>query len=174
MEKETDLPIGSEVVKVFPETEILGHEVTAGQDDSTEPLGLKIRMRVPLGMASDDFLYVQPVLLPMLEKELVDTEKRLYPIDFPYPYQSRYIASVIPPEGYAVEELPPSIRMVSEDGGITASYAAEAQPTGVVNVLFTLQLDRTVYPPKAYPALREMYRKIIELQESAIVLKRAK
>ncbi len=173
-ESPDDTPIASEVLSAFPEARLLTHEVGGGDDDASAPLSVNLSMQVPAAMASDDFLYLQPVLIPMLNKELDDVETRLYPVDFPYPWQLDYVANVVIPEGYTVEELPESIRMQSEDGGMSATYSVTDNGSGLISLVFRVSLDRTVYQAADYPMLRHMYRRIIDLQEANIVFTRAK
>ena len=174
MTKESEAPLAAQLLTTFPEATVVSHEVVDGDTDPNKALSYNLKLQVPAGAGSEDYLYVLPVMIAMLDKTLDDVEQRLYPIDFPYPWKQQYVATITVPEGYAVEELPESIRLVAEDGGMSAMYAAEAKPNGTVSVIFNVQLDRTVYPPDAYPLLRDMYRRIIELQESPIVFKRAK
>ncbi|MCP9237599.1 DUF3857 domain-containing protein [Lewinella sp. JB7] len=174
MESGNDAPLAEEIRTVFPEAEIVSHEVLKGGDNSSEPLAYRMKVRIPAAMPSEDYLYVQPILLPALDSELDDVETRLYPIDFPYPQRLQYISNIRLPEGYAVEELPQSVNLVSEDGGMSAKYVVESKPGQMISLIFEVELDRTLYSAAEYPVLREMFRRVIEIQESAIVLKRAK
>ncbi|WP_168797454.1 DUF3857 domain-containing protein [Neolewinella litorea] len=174
MDSPLDGPLVREIVAGFPETQVRSHEVTHGVDDPSGALGITAELDVPAGMVADDYLYLQPVVIPLLDDELDDVEQRLYPIDFPYPWQVNYIANIKVPEGYAVEELPASVRLRSADGGMAAFYSASDDANGTISIVFRVNLDQTVYPADAYPMLRDMYRRIIELQEATIVFRRAK
>ncbi|NJB85124.1 transglutaminase-like putative cysteine protease [Lewinella marina] len=174
METPAEGPIARQIIEKFPEALVRSQKVTLGADDPAGPLGITVELDVPAGLLSDDFLYLQPVIIPVLNDELDDVEQRLYPIDFPYPWQLQYIANVKVPEGYVVEELPPSIRLVSQDGGMQATFSASEGLGGEISIVFRVHLDQTVYPATAYPVLRDMYRRIIELQETTIVCRRAK
>ena len=166
-------PIAADILEVFPDAKVL-ELVTDETDDPSDPMGSTMTMEVPAAMASADYLYVQPILLRLLDEELDDVETRIYPVDFAHPWNKQFIANITPPEGYALEELPQSVRLVSEDRGMEAMYSASVKPDNTISVRLAIKLDRTVYPAASYPALRNMYRKIIELQEAPIVLKRAK
>lgn len=174
MKQPSEAPLLSEIVAKYPGTEILEAATVEGEEGATQPLTYRTKIKVPAVVAGNDYLYIQPILIPLIDAELDDVEQRLYPIDFPYPWREQYIANVEIPEGYMVEELPASIRMVSEDGGMTTTFTAAAQTEGTVTINLAVDLDRTVYQAGDYTALRSMYRHIIELQESTIVCKRAK
>ena len=169
----TDQPIAADILDVFPDAKVLELN-TDEADNPADPLGSTMTLQVPAAMASADYLYVQPILLRLLDEELDDVETRIYPVDFPHPWNKQFIANITPPEGYTLEELPKSVRLVSEDRGMEAMYSASVKPDNTISVRLAVKLDRTVYPAASYPALRNMYRQIIELQEAPIVLKRAK
>lgn len=172
-EEDADLPLVADIVEIFPETELVNHavkdpEVFAG------PLTMNMELRVPMGQAFEDYLYVQPILVTVLDKELAEVEQRIYPVDFSYPWQQRYITNLTIPEGYTVEELPESVRMRSEDGSISCTFAAEEKADHTVSINFIVDVSRTVYPAQEYPVLKDIFRQIIDMQSAIIVLKRAK
>ncbi|SEQ65922.1 DUF3857 and transglutaminase domain-containing protein [Neolewinella agarilytica] len=173
MEEDAELPIVENMMESFPEAEVINHLVKEEKVKSG-PLSMDFKLKVPMGQAMDDYLYVQPILSPVLHNELADAEYRLYPVDFAYPWIKRYITTISVPEGYAVEELPESIRLRSEDGTMSCTFAATEKEDKTISINFTVSIDRTVYEASEYGALRTMFKRIIELQESTIVLKRAK
>ncbi|WP_187271112.1 DUF3857 domain-containing protein [Neolewinella aurantiaca] len=172
MENDNEFPILDEVIEAYPETELVNKEVDKGEDNSG-PLNLKLNLKVPIAQAVDDYLYLQPVLFPVLDEGLDDVEQRLFPVDFAYPWQERYIASITIPEGYVVDELPASERIVSEDNTFVVTFASEDKGNGVIGVNFNVSVKQTVYPANEYAGLREMFRRVINCQEATIVLKKA-
>ena len=173
MEEDTEMPVVRDIVEVFPDAKLVGH-VVKDETEVSGPLSMEITMEVPMGEALDDYMYVRPVLVPSLDEELDDVENRLYPVDFGYPWTERYITTITLPEGYAVEELPESMRIVSPDKSITCMFTASETPAGQVSINFTVSMKRTEYAAAEYPIVKQMFAKIIEMQESNIVLKKAK
>jgi transglutaminase-like putative cysteine protease len=171
LESIRELPLADMIVKSFPETEIIGYE-TPGDDKLSDKLTLNLELKVPMGQPIDDYLYVKPILCPALEQELVDVEKRVYPIDFAYPRVERYITSISIPEGYVVEELPPSMKLTSEDGTISCTIATEDKGNQMISLNFSVSINRTVFQPREYIVLQDMFQRVIELQESIIILKK--
>ncbi len=172
-EKKEDLemPLVDDIIRTFPEAELVSFKVKE-EETLSGPLSVDYTLKVPMGQAIDDYLYVQPILCPMLDKGMADVEERLYPVDFSYPWQRRYITNIKLPEGYAVEELPESIRLVSEDGSLMATFAVEEKDAQTISLNFTVNVKRTVYAAAEYPTVRDMFRRIIDLQQSTLVLKR--
>ncbi len=170
-----EAPLADEILAHFPEMEVTQDGNAGQEEDVNGSLDYSLRLRVPsVGQVLDDYLYVQPFLLTMLDGELDDVETRLYPIDFAYPWQQRFIVYLTVPEGYVLEDVPANVRVRAEDGSMVASFASQVMPNGVISLLFNVTLDRTFYPADHYPGLRDMYRRIIELQETPLVFKRAK
>ena len=169
---ERDKPVVREITAGFPESTVTSFTLLDGKADRPEVLDYEALLSMPAGEAMDDYIYLQPVLFPVLDGDLADTEERTMPIDFAYPWEQRYIANIHLPEGYALEEAPAPIRVKAADGSMLASFSAEEHTPGLLSVRLTVQLDRTVYAAHEYPALRDMYRRVIELQESLLVLKR--
>ena len=173
LEDNADLPIVRMAIKNFPEMEVVSHTVDEASGISG-PFSMDMELSVPMGQAVDDYLYVQPILCPVLSEELADVDQRLYPVDFGHPWTEQYVTTLKLPSGYEVEELPESMRMVSEDGSMTCILTAEAKAADELFLNFKVQVKKAIYQPKEYVVLKQMFQRIIELQESTIVLKKAK
>lgn len=173
LEDDNEFPLMEDILGIFPDATLVDKEV---KDDGSKsgPLNFNMHLKVPVGQSLDDFLYVQPILCPVLEKTLADVEQRLYPVDFGFPWQQRYIASISIPEGYAIEEMPKSTRIKSQDGSMVCSFLATTNEAKKINLQFSVSVKQTVYQPRDYAILRQMFQEIIDLQEATLVLKRAK
>jgi Transglutaminase-like superfamily. len=73
------------------------------------------------------------------------------------------------PEGYQVQYLPPAQQLHNQAGSFT--YALTQQEHSVT-VHYTLQLQRVVYNPQQYPALRKLLKLDYAAQQSPIILVR--
>lgn len=173
MVEDNELPVAMDIIEAYPEAEIVSHEIS-DSDELSGPLSMTMKLKVPIGQGIDDYLYVQPILFPFLDKGLADVDQRLYPIDFAYPRQERYITNITMPEGYVLDELPESQRVSSEDGTIGCTFAVEDKGDNVLSLNFTVDIKKTVYAPSEYLAIKKIFKMIIDFQESTIVLKRAK
>lgn len=172
MEDDNQGPIMTDVLAKFPEAIFVSREV--GKTENTfDPLKFDLEMEVPVGVAGDDLIYVSPILVPALTRELADNEARYTPIDFGYAWKKRYIAKLSIPAGYAVEELPPSVRVSSEDGTINYLFTTGADQQAI-NINLTVEVERSLFAAEEYQALRELFKRILEVQDSIVVLKKAK
>lgn len=174
MQDKAQAPLVPELTAAFPDLKVDSYNTLEDASDTGEHFNYELNLQVPVGQVIDDYLYLRPVLLPLLDGELADAEHRYLPIDFEYPYMQRYAASFRIPAGYTLEDAPAPVRLRTADNGITASYTVSEPAPGTINVAYVIKLDRTLYPAAEYGNLREMFRRMIELQESPLVLKRAK
>ena len=172
MENANEFPLMDDILETFPETELISKEVV-DDDDESGPLSVNMKMKVPMGHAVDDYIYVQPILIPVLDDGLADVEERFYPVDFGYPWQERYIANITLPEGYVLDELPASQRVTSADKSLSVTFAAEKKGENALGLNFTVAVRKTVYKANEYGGLRELFRNVVEMQETTIVLKKA-
>ncbi|WP_116105329.1 DUF3857 domain-containing protein [Lewinella sp. IMCC34191] len=169
---EREKPVVRDIMAAFPEATVDSFTVLEGKSDQAEQFNYEAQLTVPAAQVLDDYLYLQTVILPLLEGDLADADQRSFPIDFPYPWEHRYIASVHLPEGYHLEEAPAPVRLKAEDGSIVATFSSQETVPGLISVALTVQLGRTLYAAHEYDALRDMFRRIIEMQEAPLVLKR--
>lgn len=172
MEDDKEGPLMSDIIDIFPDAEFISRELEE-EDDIRAPHKIGLKARVPLAQIADDYIYLSPIISYPLEEGLVDTETRYAPVDLGYPSRHRYVAKIKIPEGYAVEEMPESIRMRSEDGSVSASFTA-AKDEETISVNYTLDLGRAVFTADEYYALKEIFERAIELQTSMLVLRRVK
>lgn len=173
MEKDDEFPLFEDIMSRHPEAAMLEKDIKEEERKSGQ-LDMTMKLNVQVGEVIDDYMYLQPILMQILETELADAEQRLYPVDFPYPMMERYISNITLPEGYVLDELPESLRVRSEDGSISCLFTASSNQTNQIGINLQVSIDRTVYQPDEYVILRQIFKKIIELQETTLVIKRAK
>lgn len=167
-ETEEDRPMVSQLMRQYPEARI--------SNFSAEPeagtLQVSADCIIPAAEVIDDYMYIRPLLLPMIEQELFALAKREYPVDIPYGTSERFVLQLTVPENYAVEELPASQKVsLTEDGAVTFNYSVN--PVGsllVINIAF--DFGRLLFAPEEYEYLKSFIDQIIELQESQIVLRK--
>ncbi len=174
METNVDAPFADDILELFPDAQVLDFGSDMKDADEVGKLNIELTMQVPVGEVIDDYLYVRPNLIPVLEKELADVKERLYPVDFPYPWVERFITTIKIPEGYAVEELPESTVVRTPDNQASVMLAAEDKGDGTISVNFSINMAKTFYEAKDYEQLRQIFENIIAMQEATIVLKRSK
>lgn len=101
------------------------------------------------------------IINPMLflnknSNEFDQTEQRKYTIDFISPYTRVKKVVLEIPEGYEIEELPKSKKIVTEDKEITYSYVIE-QKGNMLEIISTTTVASADYPKEYYPAFKQIW-----------------
>jgi hypothetical protein len=138
-----------------------------------EELIENVYCRIPDGvMATGDFMYLSAVFQPLLTENPFKLEKRLFPVDIPYPINDQYMMSLRLPEGYVVEELPESVNLVTPGNGARFRFMVQKKNERELQVVSQLKIEQLHYEPDEYTPLREIFARLIEKQEEQIVLRR--
>jgi hypothetical protein len=118
-----------------------------------------------------DIMYINPFVTGQVESNPFKLEERVYPVDYPSPLEKIYTCKLVVPEDYAVDELPKSkLFMLPENA---AKYMFNVSQAG--NTIFissNLQINKNIFLPTEYPALREFYNQVVAKQSEQIVLKK--
>jgi len=101
------------------------------------------------------------IINPMLflnknSNEFDQTEERKYTIDFISPYTRVKKVVLEIPEGYTIEELPKSKKIVTEDKEIAYSYVIE-QKGNTLEIISTTTVGSADYPKEYYPAFKQIW-----------------
>ncbi|MEO0474291.1 MAG: transglutaminase-like domain-containing protein, partial [Bacteroidota bacterium] len=125
-----------------------------------------------LASASGDFIYVSPMLFFGEEKNPFLQKDRFYPIDFIHPKTYRYSISYQIPEGFEVDELPESSRMILPNRDLTFEFQCQQIDSSTVQVISNFAIKQPYYSPAQYPNLKTMFDLLIARHGSQIVLKK--
>ena len=95
---------------------------------------------------------------------------RQLPIEMPFPTLQRSVIKINIPEGYQIETLPEEVNItLPKDGG---EYTFNiAQKENVIVITSSIYVKRLHFEVAEYEAVKTFYDKIIEIQNSQIVLK---
>lgn len=101
------------------------------------------------------------IINPMLfmnknSNEFDQAEIRKFQIDFIAPYTKIKKVILEIPEGYAIEEMPKSKKIVTDDKEIEYSYVAE-QKGNKLEVTSTVKVASADYPKEYYPAFKQIW-----------------
>ena len=118
-----------------------------------------------------DKMYVSPFMFFTTTENPFKQETRQYPVDFVYPNQDKYNINLTIPEGYVVETLPQpkAVSMPEEMGSFKYNLSNNGN---VVQVIFTLDINRAIIGSEYYEALKNFYKEMINKQTEKIVLKK--
>jgi hypothetical protein len=142
-------------------------------EDVYKPLRYNAVVNIPNGAtANGDFMYINPVLHPIFDKNPFTLVERIYPVDIPFPISYRYILNLETPPGYVVEDLPePTNLVLPENAGKFTLLVAKKDSR--IQITVTTQLNRLKFEPEDYSEIKKFFDLIIEKQQEQIVLKKS-
>lgn len=118
-----------------------------------------------------DMMYFSPMLYYGIDENPFKLEQRNYPVDYAYPINETYVLQFDIPEGYEIEELPESTRLALPDKTGFFSYSANAV-ANQVQIRSIFKINKSIFIPDEYLALKEFYNLIVEKHGEQIVLRK--
>lgn len=146
---------------------------TKNLEATGEPLITDVFCRIPGSVQNaGDYLYLSPVILPSLTENPFKVEKRLFPVDIPYPFNEQYIMKLQLPEGYHLEEIPEPVQVTLEGDGAHFNFFIKQSGERELQVVSRFVVRQLHYEPEAYRGIRELFDRFVEKQREQIVLRK--
>jgi hypothetical protein len=143
-----------------------------GMDVDTLPLTQKIDFNADLTGSDQNYLYFNTDLFNLMGDNPFKNEERISDIDFGYRDNYAITGVYKLPAGYKTDALPKSVTIVMPDGSIVFKRTV-AEQDGSVLVKYTLNHKKTLYFNEDYQDIRGFYKKMYELLNEQIVLKKS-
>lgn len=118
-----------------------------------------------------DMLIFNPLLFFAHSDNPFKLENRDYPVEYPYMSRRRVLLTYTIPEGYEVESIPTPQRMLAEDRSFTFLYNI-TQLGNTIHVVHDFSINKTMFLPNEYDALKSFYARVIDKHGEKIVLKK--
>lgn len=118
-----------------------------------------------------DKLYFSPLLYMATTENPFKAEKRIYPVDFGYPWKRKVMMNINIPEGYEIESIPEIATVRLPDNLGSYAFKITKTPTGI-SVVVLKEINSAVIPSDKYDSLRELYRILVEKEKEKVVLKK--
>jgi hypothetical protein len=153
-----------------------GEDITisdAGIDSLDQPDDpVKVHYSFKIHQSGDEKkIYLNPFIGAGLRENPFVAAERKYPIEMPNAPDDLYVFNMSVPDGYAVEELPKSVRATLNSHDGTFDYLIGEQG-GMVQLRCRLKLNKATFGPEDYVNLREFYAMVVKKEEESIVLKK--
>ena len=101
--------------------------------------------------------------------EFNQIEERKYPIEFLSPYETVKKVTITIPDNYKFENLPKSKKFKTEDEGIVYSYVVSTEGNKIT-VETSVKIDSDNYPREYYPAFKQIFDAITQLEGQLVTL----
>jgi hypothetical protein len=138
----------------------------------TLPLKQTFEFKYSLTEPDGDYLYFNPNLFTGLGDNPFLSETRVSNIDFGPLYSYSINGRYQLPAGYKTDVLPKSVSMQMPDKGIIFKRVL-AEQDGFILVHYSIDFRNQVYKKDDYPAIRDFYKKMYEMLNEQIVLKKS-
>jgi hypothetical protein len=138
--------------------------------DVTKPVKIIYNYEVSDGVdVVGDKLYFSPLLFLATKDNPFKLEERLYPIDFVFPFEDKFLINIMIPEGYKTESLPESEGMAFKDGDAKFEYILQENGK-YLQLKVRLEVNNSIVQPIDYKDFKSFFSKIIEKHAEQIVL----
>lgn len=140
-------------------------------EQDTLPLTETVAFQLDLAGSDDNYIFVNPNIFSSFRSNPFLSENRISDIDFGsvdyYAINGLYKI----PQGYKIESLPKPTSLMMPDTSITFKRVVAAAENAI-SVHYTINYKRAVFAADEYPAIRDFYKKMFEMLNEQIVLKK--
>lgn len=141
-------------------------------DIDTLPLKQLINFNLDLTSSDNNYIYFNPILLSSFKTNPFLSTNRFTDIDFGYLNNYFIVGTYSIPQGYKVDALPKSVSMIMPDKSITFKRVAGEQD-GKIMVRYIINYQKSMYFKENYPEFHEFFKKMYEMLNEQIVLKKS-
>lgn len=137
-----------------------------------DPLGVAYELQITPDPGSDIF-YFNPMLGEGYKENPFKAAERKYPVEMPYAMDQTYTLNMEIPEGYVVDEVPKSAKVLfNEDQGFFEYMIVKGED----NIQFRsrIKLNQANFKPEDYSTLRDFFGYVVKKQSEQIVFKKKK
>ncbi len=147
-------------------------DIRMGGEDISKPISVNFSARFEqVGQEIGGKIYLPIMVEKFFEDNPLKSVTRTFPVQLPYPVKSEYIFNLTIPDGYAVEYIPESEKLVIE-GGPVMQVVSSILEGSIVQIKMTLLIKEQTYAPEYYEHLRKFFSGVVEKQDLQIILKK--
>jgi hypothetical protein len=138
------------------------------QPDQPLSLGYDIEIK-----PDADIFYFNPMLSEGYKENPFKAAQRFYPVEMPSATDETYVMNMEIPQGYDVDELPKSAKVLFNENEGFFEYLVQKNED---NIQFRarVKLAKANYKPEDYDSLREFFGFVVKKENEQIVFKKKK
>jgi hypothetical protein len=141
-------------------------------DDDTLPLVQNINFNLDLTGSDENYIYFKANLFSEAFNNPFLSENRYTDIDFSYLNNNTIYGNYKIPAGYKIDAIPKSISMGMPDKSIIFKRIA-GEVDGTLVLRYTIVFNKSVCFKENYVSLRDFFKKLNELMNEQVVLKKS-
>ena len=119
-----------------------------------------------------EMMYLSPMLIYGMEENPFKLEERKYPVDYSYPIEQTYSFQISLPEGFLIEEVPEAVNWSLPEKNAQFSFGVNVVNDQLFQVTSRFKINKSLFLPEEYIALKEFYSLIVDKHAAQIVLKK--
>ena len=123
--------------------------------------------------SNEELYYFNPLLTEAYKENPFRAAERTYPVEMSHPIDDSYVFNMEIPQGYTVDELPKSAKVVFNDDEGFFEYLI-AKDDDHIQFRSRVKLVKANYKPEDYSTLRDFFGFIVKKQSEQIVFKKKK
>jgi hypothetical protein len=140
-------------------------------DVDSLPLTQKVDFNLDLAGSDENYIYLNPNLFTSLKTNPFLSEKRMTDIDFGY-LQNYTISGIYKmPAGYKADALPKSVTIIMPDKSVSFKRLVVEQDGNII-VRYSINYNKVEYSKDDYPDFHEFFKKMNEMLNEQIILKK--
>ncbi|MCJ8210878.1 DUF3857 domain-containing protein [Mucilaginibacter sp. RS28] len=141
-------------------------------DIDSLPLTQNVQFKLDLTGSDGNYIMFKPTMFTSLQNNPFIKEDRFTDIDFGYRNAIFLNGNYKMPTGYKADALPKNISMVMPDKSIAFTRIIE-EHEGTISIAYRIEFKKTIYFKEDYPEMHEFYKKLQEMMNEQIVLKKS-
>lgn len=157
--------------KNLPDTRIINYDVN-NLDTIDKTLEETYEVEIAaFDSLSFDRIFFNPFLMNKMNDNPFKLAERTYPVDLGAPESTRVVISLRIPENYELTGKPRDLAIALPNRG--GRFINKTEIVGdQIQFSQIMELGKSIYQPEEYPALKELFNQIIQLQKTDLVFER--
>ncbi|HEX3387100.1 MAG TPA: DUF3857 domain-containing protein, partial [Mucilaginibacter sp.] len=141
-------------------------------DVDSLPLVQKVDFSLALTGSDENYIYLNTPFFNLFGKNPFLSETRYSDVDFGYLNNYSIYSVYKLPAGFKTDALPKTLTIVAPDKSIIFKRTV-AEDSGTLMIKYVIIRNKSIYFKEDYPDLREFYKKMYEMLNEQVVLKKA-
>jgi hypothetical protein len=156
----------------YPGDAVLSNLVIDSLKAPDMPIGVSYDVKFNVDSTSN-LLYFNPLLSEGYKENPFKAAERKYPVEMPYATDEVYILNMDVPDGYEIDEVPKSAKVLFNDDEGLFEYLVARSAEGI-QLRSRVKLKKANFTPEDYGTLRDFFAFIVKKQGEQIVFKKKK
>ncbi len=119
--------------------------------------------------ASNNMIYVNPMIIPDFKTSPFMKEKRKLPVEFPFAWDNTYSVQLTIPDNYSVKEAPKSLIISTPKKTVSCQIIITIIDNKIITS-YRFNLDNLLYTANEYPNIKQIFDMVTKKMNSTIVL----